>query len=189
MNVDYEELYKNIMVKLKALERNVNSDVPYFTGFKEDLLCLRETIDALDSLVRNKVNAVYCALKKLPAERAHAYDACGIWTEQAGIRLRTAREELGLSIEEAVKGVDVTMMTLNDWERGFRSPQFTKLLHYVERYKINLNWVLTGTGRAFEFADFMDICQSPEQKLKEILRKQEEQRRKHDARLGITKGR
>lgn len=154
---DYEDLYSRIMWRLKALERKAEADSRgnYYPveEIKDDLLQLQETIAALDALVRNKTRAIYRELKKLPEERDTVYDIGHLWSESAGERLRTIREKLGLTIDEAVKGVDVTAVTLKDWEDGFRAPQFTKLRHYADRYCVNLDWVLTEVGHPFLICD------------------------------------
>lgn len=181
---DYEDLYGIIMWRLKALERKAVADARgnYYPveEIKDDLLQLQETIAALDALVRNKTRAIYRELKKLPEERDTVYDIGRLWSESAGGRLRTIREKLGLTIDEAVKGVDVTAVTLKDWEDGFRAPQFTKLRHYADRYCVNLDWVLTEVGHPFSVCDMTNKNVPSNIKLAVLLQEQAERRGEWD---------
>lgn len=70
--------------------------------------------------------------------------------EKIGRRIRELREILNLKQTEFAKSLNIAQPYLSVLENGERN-SFTIeiLLKLVEKYNVNINWLLTGEGRVF----------------------------------------
>ena len=59
-------------------------------------------------------------------------------------RLKQIRESLGQTQEEFAKALNVSKPTIARYEAGGRKPDADFLSILLNKYKINLNWLLTG---------------------------------------------
>lgn len=61
-----------------------------------------------------------------------------------GPRLRVARENAGLSVEECARRVGVEPTSLRAWEAGERAPRANRLQVLAGVLNVNLGWLLIG---------------------------------------------
>lgn len=62
-------------------------------------------------------------------------------------RLKYIRERvLKLSQEDFAKSLGVSQKTISRWENGTNEPQLEAIRPLLEKYNIDINWLLTGTG-------------------------------------------
>jgi len=66
-----------------------------------------------------------------------------------GIRLKEAREALGVKQTEIAKVLDIESNYLSNIERGIKEPSKKLISILITKYKINSNWLLTGEGDMF----------------------------------------
>jgi len=66
-----------------------------------------------------------------------------------GARLRTARETLGLTIEKIHQETGFSKSLISEAENGIKKPSSRYLFALVERFKVNINYILTGKGDMF----------------------------------------
>ncbi|MEA2029328.1 MAG: helix-turn-helix transcriptional regulator [Campylobacterota bacterium] len=61
-------------------------------------------------------------------------------------RLKTIREDKGLSQGQFGKVFDVSQKTISNWESGRNEPDINFLNVLSNKWAININWLLTGKG-------------------------------------------
>ena len=61
-----------------------------------------------------------------------------------GPRIRVARENAGLSIEETARRLGVTEKTLEAWESDLEEPRANRLFTLAGILNVSLNWFLQG---------------------------------------------
>lgn len=66
-----------------------------------------------------------------------------------GARLRTARETLGLTIEKIHQETGFSKSLISEAENGIKKPSSRYLFALVARFKVNINYILTGKGDMF----------------------------------------
>lgn len=66
--------------------------------------------------------------------------------EQIGARLRLARDEAGLSREQAASRLGLSIAAIQHHENGFRELRPEIALRYSKLYKISLDWLYSGQG-------------------------------------------
>jgi len=66
-----------------------------------------------------------------------------------GARLRTAREKIGLTIEKIHQETGFSKSLISEAENGIKKPSSRYLFALVERFKVNINYILTGKGDMF----------------------------------------
>ena len=64
-------------------------------------------------------------------------------------RLHKIRKKLRLSQEEIADETSITYRAYTSYERGDRKPSFEFLVKLVEKYNVNLNWLIAGKGEMF----------------------------------------
>ncbi|MEO0141239.1 MAG: helix-turn-helix transcriptional regulator [candidate division WOR-3 bacterium] len=64
-------------------------------------------------------------------------------------RLKELREDFGISQEQFAKELDITVFTVQKWERGAFLPGAKALIAIAEKYGVSLNWLLLGEGPKF----------------------------------------
>lgn len=69
--------------------------------------------------------------------------------KEHGVRLRTLRQELRLTMDVVSKETGISRSYLSDFERGFRMPTTKYLAYLHDHHKVNLNYVFGGEGRMF----------------------------------------
>ena len=67
-----------------------------------------------------------------------------------GERLRTLRKELGIKQKDFAQALGVNSITYGGYERNLREPPLQMLTNLVNRYNIDVNWLLTGKNKAGE---------------------------------------
>jgi len=65
-------------------------------------------------------------------------------------RLRTARKEAGLTLEELADGTGFAMTTFSSVENGHDAPSPRLLGAWIRRLRLNEEWLVAGTGRKFQ---------------------------------------
>jgi len=65
-------------------------------------------------------------------------------------RIKQLRIEKKLSQVQFSKQLEVSQASVSQYENGTRNPDTTFLTKVCERFYINLNWLLTGTGSMFQ---------------------------------------
>ncbi len=65
-------------------------------------------------------------------------------------RIKQLRAEKKLSQVQLSKQLEVSQASVSQYENGTRSPDSSFLTKLCERYEINLNWLLTGSGPMFQ---------------------------------------
>lgn len=64
-------------------------------------------------------------------------------------RLQKIRKKLKLSQEEIAIETGITYRAYTSYERGDRKPSFEFLIKLIEKYNVNLNWLIAGIGEMF----------------------------------------
>lgn len=82
-----------------------------------------------------------------------------------GSRLQETRKFLKLSQDEIATQIGISYRAYTSYERGDRKPPLDFLEKLVDKYKINLNYLIAGKGDMFIMADFED---SKDELLKEV---------------------
>lgn len=68
---------------------------------------------------------------------------------EIGKRLRAIRERLGITQAEVGEKLGIQSQHVSKYERGETVPTWENLIKLVERYDVNINWLLTGKGSMF----------------------------------------
>jgi len=63
--------------------------------------------------------------------------------------LKKLREILGLTQEEMAQLLGVSLRAYQAYEKGSMEPKVGKLEILAQKYKVNLNWLVTGEGEIF----------------------------------------
>ena len=72
-------------------------------------------------------------------------------------RLQKIRKKLKLSQEEIADETNITYRAYTSYERGDRKPSFEFLVKLVEKYNVNLNWLIAGKGEMFNAPQYEDV--------------------------------
>lgn len=72
-------------------------------------------------------------------------------------RLQKIRKKLKLSQEEIADETNITYRAYTSYERGDRKPSFEFLVKLVEKYNVNLNWLIAGKGEMFNALQYEDV--------------------------------
>lgn len=72
-------------------------------------------------------------------------------------RLQKIRKKLKLSQEEIADETNITYRAYTSYERGDRKPSFEFLVKLVEKYNVNLNWLIAGNGEMFNALQYEDV--------------------------------
>ena len=90
-------------------------------------------------------------------------------------RIKQIRETKGLSQKEFAETLNTALTRISEYERDKVKPTTEILTKLAEIHKININWLLTGTGNMFldqksddgEFADLIEaLNELPERRQK-----------------------
>jgi transcriptional regulator with XRE-family HTH domain len=65
-------------------------------------------------------------------------------------RFKKVREHFGISQKEMAELFEVAQRTLSNWETGRNEPSLEVLQKLYLSYRVNLNWLLTGTQQEAE---------------------------------------
>lgn len=76
-------------------------------------------------------------------DRKAAYKA---YTQEVGRRLREARETAGYEINDVAALMDWNRQTISTWENGYAIPPLDKLVECSRLYKVNLQYLATGSN-------------------------------------------
>lgn len=76
-------------------------------------------------------------------DRKAAYKA---YTREVGRRLREARETAGYEINDVAALMDWNRQTISTWENGHAIPPLDKLVECSRLYKVNLQYLATGSN-------------------------------------------
>ena len=69
--------------------------------------------------------------------------------KKIGLQFRELRKQLGLTQKEMARIVGVTPAAISDFEAGKSSPSANLCAVLAKKFKVNLNWLLTGEGEMF----------------------------------------
>jgi transcriptional regulator with XRE-family HTH domain len=69
--------------------------------------------------------------------------------EGVGLRFRKFREEIGRVQREMGEELNISQSTVANIERGKAFPNITYLHYFYHKYRLNINWLLTGRGQMF----------------------------------------
>ena len=72
------------------------------------------------------------------------------FSEKIRERLRAARQETGMTLEELADGTGFAMTTFSSVENGHDVPSPRLLEAWIRRLRLNEEWVYKGTGRKFQ---------------------------------------
>ena len=72
------------------------------------------------------------------------------FSEKMRERLRSARKEAGMTLEELADGTGFAMTTFSSVENGHDVPSPRLLAAWIRRLRINEEWLASGTGRKFQ---------------------------------------
>ena len=64
-------------------------------------------------------------------------------------RLALLIEELGILKKDFAAALEISTGNLSDWLRGKTEPSAKSLVRMGEKYRVNLNWLVLGTGPMF----------------------------------------
>lgn len=67
----------------------------------------------------------------------------------AGSRLKEVRTKTGLTLEKISELSGLSTSGLSDMEKGKTRPSSLYLYFLAREYKVNINWILTGEGKAY----------------------------------------
>ena len=73
-----------------------------------------------------------------------------LFSEKMRERLRSARKELGMTLEELADGTGFAMTTFSSVENGHDAPSPRLLAAWTRRLRLNEEWLVAGTGRKFQ---------------------------------------
>ena len=66
-----------------------------------------------------------------------------------GKRIKELRAELHLTAGEIASGLDIPVRTIGSYEREEAQPGLKFFKAMIEKYHVNVNWLLTGKGSMF----------------------------------------
>jgi transcriptional regulator with XRE-family HTH domain len=69
--------------------------------------------------------------------------------KKVGFRFMLFRKAIGKTVRELSSELNVTESTITDIENGTAYPEIEYLHYFHEKYGLNINWLLTKTGRMF----------------------------------------
>lgn len=58
-------------------------------------------------------------------------------------------QALGISGAEFAKEIKISTGNLSDWTKGRVAPTTAALIRILQRYRVNINWLLSGEGEMF----------------------------------------
>ncbi|MGA3181489.1 MAG: helix-turn-helix transcriptional regulator [Verrucomicrobiota bacterium] len=73
-----------------------------------------------------------------------------LFSEKMRERLRSARKEVGMTLEELSDGTGFAMTTFSSVENGHDMPSPRLLAAWTRRLRVNEEWLVAGTGRKFQ---------------------------------------
>lgn len=73
----------------------------------------------------------------------------GAVPQPIGPRIRIARENAGLSVEELASQLGVRADTIHDWEDGAEKPRANRMLTLSGLLNVSMTWLLEGREDAF----------------------------------------
>jgi transcriptional regulator with XRE-family HTH domain len=73
-----------------------------------------------------------------------------IFSEKTRRRLRSARQEAGMTLEELADGTGFALTTFSSVENGHDTPSPRLLEAWIRRLRLNEEWLAEGTGRKFQ---------------------------------------
>jgi transcriptional regulator with XRE-family HTH domain len=73
-----------------------------------------------------------------------------LFSEKMRERLRSARKEAGMTLEELADGTGFAMTTYSSVENGHDAPSPRLLETWIRRLNLNPQWAADGTGRMFK---------------------------------------
>ena len=76
-----------------------------------------------------------------------------------GKRLRWARERLGMSQIDVAAKLGITNISVSNYERGHREPDFATLIRLAELYNVSVQWLVTGSDVSPQQTDIYDMLQ------------------------------
>ena len=79
----------------------------------------------------------------------------------AGSRIKTARLAKGLTQTEFAESLGIVQGFLSGIERGKKAPSDTLLIALCHHYRINEEWLFTGTGEMFRLHDEAEGVRNP----------------------------
>jgi transcriptional regulator with XRE-family HTH domain len=74
-------------------------------------------------------------------------------TKQFGERLKQARIKLGLNVQQASDKIGIEKNSYYKYEDGTRFPKPEALLSIMDKFHLNINYLLSGEGNMFTDAD------------------------------------
>jgi transcriptional regulator with XRE-family HTH domain len=66
--------------------------------------------------------------------------------QEVGKRFRKFREEIKKAQHELAAELDIYQSTITNIERGKTFPNIRYLLHFFDKYNLNINWLLSSQG-------------------------------------------
>lgn len=79
--------------------------------------------------------------------------------KEMGQRLRLVREQLGFTLVKMKEETDISKSYISEFERGKKIPASKYLFQLAEVFKVNLNYIFTGSGDPFISADSGKVSQ------------------------------
>ncbi|UCH96296.1 MAG: helix-turn-helix transcriptional regulator [Candidatus Aminicenantes bacterium] len=76
-----------------------------------------------------------------------------IVTRQFGERLKQARIKLGLNVQQASDKIGIEKNSYYKYEDGTRFPKPETLLSIMDKFQLNMNYLLSGEGKMFIHAE------------------------------------
>ena len=92
-----------------------------------------------------------------------------------GKRLRMLRDILGFSQKEMAKYMDISLRVYQYYEKNEQKPSYDKLAK-LRKFKVNMNWLLTGEGKMFLEEDEKE--NSIEKEILELLANEPDEEKK-----------
>lgn len=65
-------------------------------------------------------------------------------------RLKQLRKKTGLTQEELSSKLGIARTTYSGYERGTSEPDFDTITKFSEFFKVNLNWLITGSDKVLD---------------------------------------
>jgi len=95
-----------------------------------------------------------------------------------GRRIKIIRNILNLTQKEFANALHIDDSNVRKWESGKVLPNAEKLLIMKEKFKININWLLTGEGEMFikEEEKIEDKERDYKKEILEILEREDEEK-------------
>ena len=77
-----------------------------------------------------------------------------------GERIKTIRKDAKLTQKEFADAIDVQRLAVASWEQGQKSPGKARLYVIAERFKVNPQWLIDGTGDIYRSDALNDATQA-----------------------------